>query len=246
MKSLFAFVFLLAAFFSVSLVSSQRLVVPSDPLSAGTAYNLNHRPQPSWELEPHDPSPVIHIAYGERDQKGTLLYDEGSICVPFLAFGVDLICRQVDSRFDAWGGMDQSYWKIGEEGNFVPGHQHVRADTLFTLVNGTCQFWTDNQRAGGHVDYIGMHWKSETFLEGPATFYIGRGTTFSWGCSPETHLWFMNAGPGSTGGIPFALATQVFDPSGQFYPPTRGAVERVSALYNTLFLPQSLDIVFGP
>ena len=242
MRLLFA---LLSVLVLIGAASAQRLVVPSDPLSAGTSYNLNHRPEPSWELETGDPAPVIHIAYGLRDQNGDTLDDEGSICVPFPAFGVDLICRQVDSRFDPWGGMDQSYWKIDGDGSFVPGHQHVRADTLFTLVNGTCDFWTDNRRSG-HEDVIGMHWKSHTVIEGPGTFYIGRGTTFSWGCSPNTHLWFMNAGPGSSGGIPFALATQVFDPSGQFYPPSRGAVERIGELYTTFFLPESLDIVFGP
>lgn len=233
----------------VSLSFGQRLVVPDDPLSTGTSYNLNHRPDPSWELEPHDPAPVIHIAYGEVDHNGYEYHEEGSVCVPFLAFGVDLICRQVDSRLDPWGGMDQSYWKIGGEGNFVPGHQHVRADTQFSIINGTCDFWTDYGR-GKSIDVIGMRWKSHTIVEGPGIFYIGRGTTFSWGCSPNTHLWFMNAGPGGTGGIPFALATQVFDPSGQLYSvdPTelRAAVERVSALYNTLFIDESLDIVFGP
>lgn len=201
-------------------------------------------------MEAHDKASAIHIAYGVREHKDVSLYDEGSICVSFTAFGVDEICRQVDSRFDGWGSMDQSYWKIGADGNFVPGHRHVLADTSFTIINGTCQFWVNRVKSRGVFDPQGLRWEAKEVVVGPGTMYIGRGTSFAWGCSSDTHLWFLNSGSAATGGIPFALATQVFSETGQLaseYPgEVRGAVERVSELYNTFFLPEALDAVFGP
>lgn len=244
----------------VACTSAQRLLAPTDALSQGASWRLFHRYDDLDNgIGAHDNLPYLFWAWGERvifndafdNNDNDTFTNEGSICVPFEPFGVDEICRQIDGRLDAWGGMDQSYWKIGEGGNFVPGHQHVRADTLFTLVEGTCEFFTDyDKKHGTNVDPVGMKWLNHSVIGPQGTFYIGRGTTFAWGCTPNAKLWFLNAEGGSTGGIPFALATQVFHPNGQFYSGDlavlRAHTVQVSELYNTRFLDDALDIVFGP